>query len=434
VPTLPSKLTYVGVSAAGDDVGDGYTSALRSDGTIAQWGYATGTIPALPPGLAYVEVSGGDFHTVALRSDGTVVQWGHATGGIPALPAGLTYVAVSSGAYHDLALRSDGSVVAWGSNYFGQCDVPTLPQGLTYVEVSAGGYVERIGPPVPYGHSMARRSDGTVVAWGGNHFGQCDVPALPAGLTYVEISAGAVHSVARRSDGAVVAWGDDSDGRCVVPPLPAGLTYVEVSAGGYEDGLGLPRGHSLARRSDGSVVAWGSNTDGQCDVPGLPGGLVYVEVSAGDSHSVARIAPGPACGSVSISCWPGAPNSVSSQGAHTQARGCPGLTANDLVLEVSRLPAGALGLFLYGSQQQQTPLGNGWGCVTGSVQRIMSPLTASSAGVVDYPIDLTRFPFAGSAHAIHPGSSWVFQFWYRDSLGSPTTFNSSNAVQVVFAP
>ena len=57
------------------------------------------------------------------------------------------------------------------------------------------------------GYSVARRSDGSVVAWGDNNSGQCDVPVLPAGLTYVEVAAGNYHVVARRSDGSVVVWG-----------------------------------------------------------------------------------------------------------------------------------------------------------------------------------------------------------------------------------
>lgn len=58
-------------------------------------------------------------------------------------------------------------------------------------------------------HSLARRSDGVVVAWGSNGSGQCVVPNLPNGLHYVEVAGGSSHGLARRSDGSVVAWGDD---------------------------------------------------------------------------------------------------------------------------------------------------------------------------------------------------------------------------------
>ena len=82
------------------------------------------------------------------------------------------------------------------------------------------------------GVTVARRSDGSVVAWGHNGWGQCNAPALPSGLSYVEIAAGNAHTVARRSDGSVVAWGNNQFGQLNVPALPAGLTYVEIAAGG----------------------------------------------------------------------------------------------------------------------------------------------------------------------------------------------------------
>ena len=40
------------------------------------------------------------------------------------------FVEIAAGAYHGVARRSDGSVVAWGYNTYGQCNVPALPPGL----------------------------------------------------------------------------------------------------------------------------------------------------------------------------------------------------------------------------------------------------------------------------------------------------------------
>ena len=85
--------------------------------------------------------------------------------------------------------------------------------------------------------------------------------------------------MARRSDGSVVAWGLNTNGQCNVPALPAGLTYVQVAAGDY---------HTVARRSDGSVVAWGRNDTGQCNAPLLPSGMIYLEIAAASNYSVAR--------------------------------------------------------------------------------------------------------------------------------------------------
>ena len=75
---------------------------------------------------------------------------------------------------------------------------------------------------------IRRWSSGCPQAWGDNFAGQCNVPAPPPGLAYVEIAAGWLHTVARLSDGTVVAWGNGGNQVHTPPP---GLTYVEIAAG-----------------------------------------------------------------------------------------------------------------------------------------------------------------------------------------------------------
>jgi formylglycine-generating enzyme required for sulfatase activity len=94
-----------------------------------------------------------------------------------------------------------------------------------------------------YLHTVAMKSDGTVVAWGYNIFGQTSVPAGLSGVT--AIAAGVFHTVALKSDGSVVAWGYNTDGQTTVP---AGLRRVTaIAAGGYHTvalvggaGIGAP--------------------------------------------------------------------------------------------------------------------------------------------------------------------------------------------------
>ena len=52
-------------------------------------------------------------------------------------------------------------------------------------------------------HSLALKANGTVVAWGANGFGQCNVPTNLADV--VGIAAGGRHSVAVKRDGSVVS-------------------------------------------------------------------------------------------------------------------------------------------------------------------------------------------------------------------------------------
>jgi hypothetical protein len=71
-----------------------------------------------------------------------------------------------------------------------------------------------------------------VVTWGWNVIGQ-----VPPGLSGVTgIAAGGFHSLALKSDGTVVAWGDDGLGQTDVP---AGLTGVTAIAAGGNFSLGL---------------------------------------------------------------------------------------------------------------------------------------------------------------------------------------------------
>jgi alpha-tubulin suppressor-like RCC1 family protein len=136
--------------AAGSDVvqvagGRVHGLALRSDGTVSAWGLnergelGDGTTtdrftPVQVKGLTGVitQVPAGEGFSLALRSDGTVWAWGQnnhgqlgrgiitSEGVAPARVAVLNRVTkISAGRKFALALRSDGIVFAWGAGQFG---------------------------------------------------------------------------------------------------------------------------------------------------------------------------------------------------------------------------------------------------------------------------------------------------------------------------
>ena len=166
---------------------------------------------------------------------------------------------LSAGREHIVGLKADGTVVAAGGNYYGQCNVSGWKD---IVAVSAGSF-----------HTVGLRADGTVAAVGNNKSGQCNVSDWK---DIVAVSAGFQHTVGLRSDGTVVAVGYDLYYQCDVSDWK---DIVAVSAGGI---------HTVGLRADGTVAAVGDNTSGQCDVSDWKD---IVAVSAGD-HTVGLRADG----------------------------------------------------------------------------------------------------------------------------------------------
>ena len=257
-------------------------------------------------GHVLLALSAGYEHSLALCSDGTLSAWGLNANGqlgngttnnnyIPAAVttastplAGKSPAAVSAGYGHNLVLCTDGSVSTWGLNAYGQLGNNTttnslLPvavittgtplAGKTVVAVVAGGH-----------HSLALCSDGTLVSWGYNTYGQLgnntttnsSVPVAVttsgtalAGKTVIAIAAGFTHSLALCSDGTIATWGYNNFGQLGNNTLTSSSVPVAVTtsgtalAGKTVTALAAGQSHSMALCSDGSIATWGYNTSGQ---------------------------------------------------------------------------------------------------------------------------------------------------------------------------
>jgi hypothetical protein len=258
-----------------------------------------------------------NFSSGTLRADGAYVVWGFNqrlqsqvldlnTPGVNANDAVLALGATFTDARHGISIRPVARggtepeqwldvevtvpatpanvVAAWGREGATFYDTETgedlVPAPETNVAANLLG-VQAIAAGDQ--HALALKSDGTVVAWGNNNFGQITVPAGLADV--VAIAAGGHVSGAVRRDGTVVLWGDGTGG---VTSPPAGLTGVrQLALGGGSNGRFY---HALALRSDGAVVAWGNNTGGQSTVPANLGRVVAV--AASDRQSLALLADG----------------------------------------------------------------------------------------------------------------------------------------------
>jgi hypothetical protein len=109
--------------------------------------------------------------------------------------------------------------------------------------------------------------------------------------------------------------------------------------------------------------------------------------------------------------------------------------ANDLRLVTTTARPGKFGIFFDGTEKTEVPFGDGLRCVGGPVARILPPQRANIFGDVSLAIDYTRQPFHSGPFALDPGSTWHFQYWYRDPGGSGGSgFNLTNALRITFCP
>lgn len=119
------------------------------------------------------------------------------------------------------------------------------------------------------------------------------------------------------------------------------------------------------------------------------------------------------------------------------ATGTSNVAQNDLTLNVYGCPANKPGMFFYGPNQVSSPAGDGVLCVgAGGLGhfRVKPPITTDEFGMGSKLFDLTALPASAGGGQVLAGSTWNFQFWFRDPQGGPAGFNFSDGLEVSFCP
>jgi hypothetical protein len=126
------------------------------------------------------------------------------------------------------------------------------------------------------------------------------------------------------------------------------------------------------------------------------------------------------------------PNSAGA-GAEIRGTGIESISANEFTLISSGAIPNKVGLFFYGQNQINIPLGNGRLCI-GGVVRLNPPVVSDSLGTASRFVDFSTSPAGSGPNQITAGSTWNFQHWFRDPAAGGSDFNLSNAVKVTFIP
>lgn len=108
------------------------------------------------------------------------------------------------------------------------------------------------------------------------------------------------------------------------------------------------------------------------------------------------------------------------------------IAVNDFTLRARSAPPGTTGMFFFGQNHVQYPLGDGYLCLNPHPPGIIPLLPGASPNAAGIVRRRLNFQALSGAGLITPGSTWHFQYWFRDT--GPSSFNLSDGLSATFAP
>jgi alpha-tubulin suppressor-like RCC1 family protein len=311
------------------------TGAIKSDGTLWNWGAFSGLgdntivnksspVQTISGGTDWKQIDQGFSYAAAIKTDGTLWMWGSngyytlgdgtttsKSSPVQTLAGGADWKQVSAGSFHVGAVKTDGTLWTWGDGYLGGLGLgDTLSKSspsqvgtlTTWKQVSCGAWITA---------AIQAPSDaepGRLWMWGRNDYGQLgnntrtnsSSPVQVFGNYYYwkQVNVGSNHTAAVRVDGTLWLWGYNAYGQLgnnsrsnrssPVQTISTGTNWKQVSCGSE---------HTSAIKTDGTLWSWGRNNYGQlCDntiasksspVQTVAGGTNWKQVDCGLYHTTA---------------------------------------------------------------------------------------------------------------------------------------------------
>ena len=245
--------------------------------------------PIAIPGL-WSQAVAGTYVSLARKTDNTLWTWGQNNFGqlgtnntiersSPIQVPGTSWVDISTGGRNltdsctmSLARKSDGTLWAWGNNLRGQLGLNDRVSRSSPVQIPGTSWVEAFAGA---GIAGARKSDNTLWVWGFNCLGQLGLndiisrssPVQIPGTNWTQISTRSIYNMAaRKSDGTLWVWGDSSNRALPFSDSISRSSPTQVPGTSWVDVsfAGQPtRSVGLALKSDGTLWTWGANDCGQ---------------------------------------------------------------------------------------------------------------------------------------------------------------------------
>lgn len=166
------------------------------------------------------------------------------------------YNKVAAGADHVAICKGDGTVVAYGDNKFGQCNVQSW-RNIT--QVVCGAF-----------YTAGLKKDGTVVIAGGGLYNGATLDNAKYWKNIIRLSGGVDHLVGIRNNGKPFACGYNGNGQCDILPWN---NIKDVTAGYW---------FTIGAKNDGSVIYIGKNN--KSDPIDVCSWADIVQCDAGNTH------------------------------------------------------------------------------------------------------------------------------------------------------
>jgi len=176
-PVPPPTVIVVGSVQKPLKVSPTYGSAIfvLPDGTLWRWGQAGFGSPQAPlpeqigTNLDWSEAAACGNHYLALRTDGTIWEWGWGSNQRTNFPVqvapGTNWISVAASASHSVALSKDGTLWAWGNNSLCQLGNGSGANQTNLTQIGTNHYWSAIACHSVGSYALA--SNGTLWAWGG---------------------------------------------------------------------------------------------------------------------------------------------------------------------------------------------------------------------------------------------------------------------------
>ncbi len=316
--------------------GNGHTAAIKTDGTLWVWGQnqygglgdntivlKSSPIQTVAGGTNWKQIACGSGHTAAIKTDGTLWNWGFNLYGqlgvnygtdvsspVQTIAGGTNWKQVSGGLGQTAAIKTDGTLWLWGYNTSGQLGDTTTNDRWSPVQTVAGGTNWKQVACGQY-HTAAVKTDGTLWSWGYNGRGQLGdntivsksspIQTVAGGTNWKQVACGQYHTAVVKTDGTLWAWGDRTYGQLGNNLGGAGAhtsSPIQTVAGGTNWKLvTCGFNHTAAIKTDGTLWLWGINTYGHLGdntivsksspVQTVAGGTNWKQIACGLYHTVA---------------------------------------------------------------------------------------------------------------------------------------------------